>query len=256
MIDYKKFEVESKASLYDCGNRLRRRNMMALLPDVRGKIVIEFGFGIGDFRMELRKRIRSTYKEYVGVDISLLNLRAAKHIEDSLKLNDEKNAMIQADVFRLPFNDGSADIVICAEILEHLDDAAALREISRVLKRGGYALITVPYLGEPVSAWGHLRHYDLKGLRKLCESSGLFLKKTRIFGRFHEASWVRIKHVMYRVWSLLRIFSRSSRSYYESVFHRYFVMPVFDKILFLDDMFRSPASVLGNKGYLVALIQK
>ena len=94
MIDYKKFEVESKASLYDCGNRLRRRNMMALLPDVRGKIVIEFGFGIGDFRMELRKRIRSTYKEYVGVDISLLNLRAAKHIEDSLKLNDEKNAMI------------------------------------------------------------------------------------------------------------------------------------------------------------------
>jgi len=45
----------------------------------------------------------------------------------------------------LPFEDGSFDLVTALDVVEHLDDdAAALREIHRVLRPGGKLLMTVP----------------------------------------------------------------------------------------------------------------
>ena len=256
MIDYKKFEVESRGSLYDCGNRLRRRNMIALLPDLYDKSVVELGFGIGDFWIELKRRKKATYKKYTGLDISRPNLKKARQIADDLKLHDDRTSLIQGDIFKLPLDGESIDIVICAEVLEHLDDRAAMREMNRVLKKGGRALITVPYLGEPVAGWGHLRHYDLEGLERLFKSSGFCLQKKRIFGRFHEISWVKIKRVLFRIWGIWKKISNTDRDYYESGFHRYLIMPLFDRFLVLDDIFRSPRSILDSKGYVVALIEK
>ncbi len=256
MIDYKKFEVESKASLYDCGNRLRRRNMIALLPDLYGKTVAELGFGIGDFWVELKRRKKATYRKYTGLDMSKPNLEKARQLADDLKLHDDKTVLIQGDILKLPFGAESVDIVICAEVLEHLDDAAAMREINRVLKKGGDVLITVPYLGKPVAEWGHLRHYDLEGLQRLFKPFEFSLQKKKIFGRFHEISWVRFKKALFRIWGIWKKVSNTNKSYYESGFHRHLIMPFFDRFLVLDDMFHSPRSILGGKGYLVALYKK
>src|SRR5688572_23883978 len=52
---------------------------------------------------------------------------------------------VHADITRLPFATGTFDAVICSHVLEHVpDDARAMRELFRVLKRGGEALIQVP----------------------------------------------------------------------------------------------------------------
>ncbi len=49
------------------------------------------------------------------------------------------------DVTALDFPDASFDIVLCNHVLEHVpDDAAALREIFRVLKPGGWAILQTP----------------------------------------------------------------------------------------------------------------
>jgi len=49
------------------------------------------------------------------------------------------------DVTALSFPDGSFDAVICNHVLEHVpDDGRAMREIHRVLKPGGWALLLVP----------------------------------------------------------------------------------------------------------------
>jgi SAM-dependent methyltransferase len=54
-------------------------------------------------------------------------------------------ADIQADVTDLPFADRSFDLVLCIHVLEHVpDDRAAIRELFRVLRPGGQALIQVP----------------------------------------------------------------------------------------------------------------
>ncbi|KRE94717.1 hypothetical protein ASG76_09955 [Nocardioides sp. Soil774] len=50
-----------------------------------------------------------------------------------------------ASIERLPLRDGSVDLLVCYHVLEHVpDDAAAMREIARVLSPRGLALLEVP----------------------------------------------------------------------------------------------------------------
>lgn len=255
MIDYRNFKVETQAALYDCGNRLRRRKMLSLLPDTKNKIILEIGCGIGDFIITL-KNIGSLHKACIGLDISFLNLTTAGELINKFAKGSERTALIQSDVFKLPFKDNSCDIVICAEVLEHLDDIAAMREIKRILKKGGYNLITLPYRGKPVEEWGHLRHYDLQMLKALADKKGFVVEKINIFGRFHEISWVKIKRFLYRLWGLWKKITNTKIDYYFSCFHRWFIMPVMDKVLFLDDLFSQPKTIIGSKGYVVVLLRK
>src|SRR5579864_2615246 len=52
---------------------------------------------------------------------------------------------------RLPFGDGSFDLVVCVWVLEHLEDpAATLREVCRVLRPGGHFLFLTPNLRNPL----------------------------------------------------------------------------------------------------------
>ncbi|MFP3913599.1 MAG: class I SAM-dependent methyltransferase [Actinomycetota bacterium] len=55
------------------------------------------------------------------------------------------HASMRMDLTAVPVTDGSFDAVICVHVLEHIeDDRAAISEIHRVLKPGGWALISVP----------------------------------------------------------------------------------------------------------------
>lgn len=89
------------------------------------------------------------------------------------------------DVCRLPFADGAFDLVLATDIIEHVDDdVAALREIRRVLKPAGRALITVPAF---MALWGiqdevgqHKRRYRARELLTRAEAAGL-----RIFRKFY-----------------------------------------------------------------------
>jgi len=52
---------------------------------------------------------------------------------------------MSGDIFKLPFADNSIDILISSEVVEHLPDPLpALQEMQRVLKSGGYAMVTTP----------------------------------------------------------------------------------------------------------------
>jgi SAM-dependent methyltransferase len=75
--------------------------------------------------------------QYVGVDVSsgAVELARSRGFE----------AVHIRDASELPFESGSFDAATCIEVLEHLfDPVAALREMRRVLRPGGVALVTVP----------------------------------------------------------------------------------------------------------------
>jgi SAM-dependent methyltransferase len=55
-------------------------------------------------------------------------------------------AKVKADIHNLPFSDQSFEVVLCNHVLEHVaDDIAAMKEICRVLRPGGYAIMQVPF---------------------------------------------------------------------------------------------------------------
>jgi SAM-dependent methyltransferase len=56
---------------------------------------------------------------------------------------------VRVDVSAMEFPDESFDVIICSHVLEHVpDDRAAMRELRRVLRRTGWAVIDAPVFPE------------------------------------------------------------------------------------------------------------
>jgi len=59
--------------------------------------------------------------------------------------NDETPLRVQGDLHRLPLATGAVDMVVCFNVIEHLDDAAAaMAEIRRALSPGGLLVLGWP----------------------------------------------------------------------------------------------------------------
>ena len=75
-------------------------------------------------------------------DIERYDLRVVYANLSTAKLPD-----VQADAAHVPFRDGCFDAVFCSELLEHVPDPrSVLREVYRVLRKGGKLLICAPFL--------------------------------------------------------------------------------------------------------------
>lgn len=56
-----------------------------------------------------------------------------------------KNAMVKEDITNISFNNNSFDVVFCSHVLEHIkDDINAMKEVHRILKPEGFAILQVP----------------------------------------------------------------------------------------------------------------
>ncbi len=70
---------------------------------------------------------------------------------------------------KLPFKDESFDEVLASHVLEHLFDmGGALREIHRVLKRGGKLIVVAPYGTDKLYDPFHHHPFDLTTMDYFC----------------------------------------------------------------------------------------
>ena len=80
------------------------------------------------------------------------------------------NAMVKVDITNIPCGDNTYDCVICSHVLEHIEeDVKAVKEIYRVMKPGGWALLQVPITFEKtfqdpniITPEDRLKYYGLK----------------------------------------------------------------------------------------------
>lgn len=133
-------------ALRDEGDMAYRRRMPILLGWLEladGERVLDVACGTG-FELGLLRGLRRVAA--IGVDAGAEPLAHARR-------RDPAAVLARARVDRLPFAGGAFDKILCAETLEHVgDDAAALRELRRVLRRGGALAISVPHADFPF-AW-------------------------------------------------------------------------------------------------------
>jgi SAM-dependent methyltransferase len=60
---------------------------------------------------------------------------------------NNKNLDIVSDVTSIPLQNHSLDAIMCTEVLEHVPDPiAAIKEFNRLIKPGGYLLLTAPFV--------------------------------------------------------------------------------------------------------------
>ncbi len=147
------------------GRRKIIASLLDGLPLGEGCRILDVGCGTGG-----NFPLLSRYGEVEGCD----------YAEEAVRFcNLRGNARVrEASIYELPYADNSYDLVTCLDVLEHLRlDHPALWELKRVLKPGGYLLLTLPGRPELYSDFdclaGHLRRYTREDVRRLLLSVGL-----------------------------------------------------------------------------------
>lgn len=141
-----------------------------VLAHPRGKSVLEVGCGEGKLANRLIRNAPAPSR-YLATDVSLERITAEL---------DPRIGTAVASVYALPFARNSFDLVVCCEVLEHLEDPArGLAELTRVARER--VLISTPqepvwramnmargkYLGALGNTPGHVQHFSRAGLEQL-----------------------------------------------------------------------------------------
>jgi ubiquinone/menaquinone biosynthesis C-methylase UbiE len=107
--------------------------------------------------------------------------------------------LFQFDVARCPWPSDLLDAVTCLNVLEHIpDDQAALRELHRILKKGGALALTVPMASHLYDMTDevhyHVRRYGFNDLKHKILDAGFTLERLNYFGVFiYPAFYMRKK---------------------------------------------------------------
>ena len=86
---------------------------------------------------------------------------------------ENPHASLRGRIESIPAEDGSFDVVLCAQVLEHVDDPAqGIRELARVTRPGGRVLLSthgaMVYHPNPVDLW----RWTGAGLERLFRENG------------------------------------------------------------------------------------
>jgi len=123
--------------------RRRTGTIKKLLNAGNNDVILDVGCGSG---VQIRALGLERPTLIIGMDVNRNALLYAKKKEIS------QSEFIIADAQQLPFKDGTIDKIICAEIIEHLNNPEQLiAESQRVLREDGSIVITTP---NENSVWG------------------------------------------------------------------------------------------------------
>jgi SAM-dependent methyltransferase len=164
--------VEDRHWWYRGRRRVLERTIDGLGLPPRAR-VLDAGCGSGRNMVDFAR-----WGTVTGVELSEAAAEAARgrHVGE----------VVEGSVLEMPFAPASFDLVVCLDVIEHLqDDRAALRELRRVLAPGGALLVTVPayqwlWSGHDVVNQHH-RRYSRTTLRQAAQDAGWECERTTHF---------------------------------------------------------------------------
>lgn len=158
-----KSTTEITSNTIPSDNPLHQRLLSAYLfalPYVKGK-VLEIGCGVGRGVEELMKKA----EHFTAIDknVELLEYLQEQHPEASFQ--HQHIPPLEG------FEDNQFDTVVSFQVIEHIpDDDLFLKEIQRVLKPGGVAIVSTPNIKQSLTRnpW-HIREYTAEQLQAKCK---------------------------------------------------------------------------------------
>jgi ubiquinone/menaquinone biosynthesis C-methylase UbiE len=154
----------------------RRTLVHRLLPRDVGPAVLDVGCGDGALSRDLAA---ATGARVTALDLSLRRvLRAAGGAV----------RFAAGSSYELPFRDAAFSVVVCTDLLEHLDDPQrAMNELVRVSSR--WVLISVPWkiqiektlcphCGKDYFLYGHQHSFGTEGIERLAHAAGAEVQRT------------------------------------------------------------------------------
>lgn len=126
----------------------RRKRVFEMIGDKKGR-VLDIGCGPG----VMVEGFNEEGYEFFGIDAAQGMIDECKR-----KYGEIKNAHFSTGkIEKINFPDNHFDIIVCMGVVEYIqNNMIALREIYRVLKPGGIAVITLPNVKCPYRIWNRL----------------------------------------------------------------------------------------------------
>jgi 2-polyprenyl-3-methyl-5-hydroxy-6-metoxy-1,4-benzoquinol methylase len=142
-------KFKSKHPLVKLMNRFFLKILLKKIKEIKPESILDVGCGEGTVSAQILKQYKA---KYFGTDLSHNMLKQAKNIIP----------VFRSDIYNLPVKKKSVDLVICLEVLEHLEKPdTALKNIRRASNN---AILAVPFQklmslgnitrGKHIKTWG------------------------------------------------------------------------------------------------------
>lgn len=163
------------------GNHARDKLKIEIIDQVAdairaGKRVVDIGCGVGDLLAEVRARQPDV--DVCGLDFSPKAIEGARRV---LPDGEFRRFVIDRT---LPYADHSFDIVLCTDVIEHLEyPKAVVAELVRICRPGGTVAVVVPD-GDVDQFFGHNWFFNQQRFSELLADWGGVVTRLPVTGEF------------------------------------------------------------------------
>lgn len=169
------------------GNKLKLVTRAIKSQNENPKNILDVGCASGWFLSELNKEFEKT--EAFGIDVYKRAIEYGKKKYKNINLK-------KADAHKIPYSSNSFDVIICNEVLEHVEDPdKVLKEMIRVLKKDGVLVVEIDtgnwlfklvwffWTNVRKGVWrdSHVHVFNTDKLRRLFLNNGLKIEKENFF---------------------------------------------------------------------------
>lgn len=171
----------------DCASRQHATSQLNEYLTEPNPIIMEIGCSSGHLLEKLSKEV--SHATLIGADIVYKPL-----LELAKKYTNIP--MLRFDLVNCPLPDNCLDAIVLLNVLEHIeDDVTALKQMKRILKPGGIAIIEVPAGPHLYDIYDkqllHFRRYRLNDLAKQVKQCGFkILKKSHLGFFIYPGFWL------------------------------------------------------------------